>query len=287
MSVRVAILIRTKNEAKWFPETLARLTNQSRPADEIVVVDSGSTDETMDIARSTAGVRLLVIDAAEFTYGRSLNFGFSETDCDLVACLSAHALPRDNRWLEEFVRPFEDPRVIGAYGRQIPHPDAYPCVQRDLAEFYGDTPHVQTNPDYHKFSNANSLVRRKGWLELRFDEHLPYCEDQLWARSMIERGYAVAYTPDAAVLHSHKDSLRSVFARCLLEETAWRVLQGDRRRGLRSSIREIQSAVAHDCRFNRELGFGAPWIIHSFFYRSAQSLGRLYAHQLPLMRELS
>lgn len=287
MSARVAILIRTKNEASWLPETLARLRVQSKPADEIMVVDSGSTDGTVDIARSTPGVRLVEMKEATFTYGRSLNVGISKTDCDFVACLSAHALPRDSQWLEELLLPLLDPRVVGAYGRQLPHPDAYPCVQRDLTEFYGNTPQMQTRPEDHKFSNANSLVRRNGWLELRFEEHLPYCEDQLWARSMIERGFAIAYEPGAAVLHSHNESLRSVFGRCLREETAWRVLQKDRHRGLRSSVREIQSAVSRDHRFNRELGFAAPWVIHSLLYRSAQSLGRLYAHRRSLGRELS
>lgn len=287
MSSSVAILIRTKNEAEWLPETLERLRAQSRPANEIVVVDSGSSDGTVDIARLAAGVRLIEIDEATFTYGRSLNIGFSETECELVACLSAHAQPRDERWLEELIRPLEDARVVGTYGCQLPQPGAYPCVRRDLAEYYGDTPHVQTLPEQHRFSNANSLVRSKAWLELPFAEHLPYCEDQLWARTMIERGYGIAYTPAAAVLHSHNESLRSVFTRCHREETAWRILQPNRVRGLRSSIREISSAVSRDRRFYREFGFASLWILHSFLYRTAQSLGRLHAHRRPFKQEPS
>jgi rhamnosyltransferase len=284
---RVAILIRTKDEAESLPATLNVLMSQTRAADEIIVVDSGSTDDTVDIVRSFSNLRLIEIDLDPFSYGGSLNLGFSSTACDFVACLSAHALPMDGFWLEELLRPCADPRVAGVYGRQVPRSSAYPSYRRDLEGYYGDSPRVQNVPTEHVFSNANSLIRRRAWIEVRFDENLPYCEDQLWARTVIGNGYSIAYAPAAAVMHSHNENLREVVARSCREELAWRMIGESDSHSFRSSLRESRRKWSADIRYIRSRGYGPPWFVHSLLYRLAQSIGRMRAHRLPLPRESS
>lgn len=272
--VSAAVLIRTKDEVRFLPATLERLFDQSRPADEILIVDSGSTDGTLDIVRSNDRLRLVAMKPEHFTYGGSLNLGFESTGCEFVANLSAHAPPLDRDWLQRLLEPCENPRVVGVYGRQVPRPDAYPSIRRDLEEYYGGEPRLQTEPADHCFSNANSVVRRRAWEKLPFEVGLPYSEDQLWARTVIERGDAIAYVPAAAVVHSHNDSLRAEERRSFWEETAWRMMGADGRRSARTVLREIRRMVMADFRFIRRHGYALRWVGHSLLFRTAQSLGR-------------
>jgi rhamnosyltransferase len=278
----VAVVIRTRDEAESLPATIDMVMAQSRTAEEIIVVDSGSTDGTVEMVRSIDRIRLIEIEPSSFSYGGSLNKGFSSTSCEFVVCLSAHARPVHGRWLEELIRPTADPRVVGVYGRQVAQPDAYPFVRRDLEAYYSEHPRVQTVASDHVFSNANSLVRRDAWMDVQFDEGLTYCEDQLWARTMILAGASIAYAPQASVFHSHNEGLREVSARCRREELAWRMLGEAGVRNIRSSLNEVRRTVSADYHFLRESKYGLRWFAHSLLYRAAQSLGRWRAHRHPL-----
>jgi rhamnosyltransferase len=89
-----------------------------------------------------------------------------------------------------------------------------------LARLYGPVPRVQRivagQPfDYGLtlFSTANCALRRDLWALRPFSDHVPVAEDQEWSRFWLDHGYAIAYEPEAAVLHSHNFSLRRMFHR--------------------------------------------------------------------------
>lgn len=204
----VSVVIRAKNEAQYIGETLAALLQPDACAPQaIVVVDSGSTDATVDIVRSFPQVTLLQIRPEDFSYGYALNLGVAHVQSDLVATLSAHSLPVESSWLTEIARPFASPVIAGVYGRQRPRPTAT-LLERlgmRLTGVLSDTPRVLR--DRPLFSNANGAFRRALWLEHPFDETLGGAEDIAWVRTMQERGYAIAYQPTAAVYHSHGEPL--------------------------------------------------------------------------------
>ena len=115
----VSIVIRTKNEAHFIGETLKRIQEQNFDGNyEIIIVDSGSTDSTVEIVRKY-GVRLVEISEKEFTYGRSLNVGASSARHDVIVNLSAHAIPKESTWLKRLTSAFSDDNVAGVYGRQL------------------------------------------------------------------------------------------------------------------------------------------------------------------------
>jgi glycosyltransferase involved in cell wall biosynthesis len=100
----VSIVIRTKNEARYIEETLNKVLGQEFGGSyEIIIVDCGSTDPTLHIVEKY-DVRLLEISAKEFTYGRSLNIGAGSAKGHFVVNLSAHALPRDEKWLANLIK---------------------------------------------------------------------------------------------------------------------------------------------------------------------------------------
>jgi rhamnosyltransferase len=202
------VVIRAKNEARFIGETLAGVYDSAAPAPrQVVVVDSGSTDGTLDIARSFPNLTLIQIRPDEFTYGYALNLGVAHVDAEIVATLSAHSLPANPDWLFELIKPFTTPRVAGVYGRQLPRSNAtvLELLGMRLTGVLSDSPRVLDRRPL--FSNANGAFRRSLWLEHPFDEDIGGAEDIAWVRTMQERGYVIAYQPSAAVYHSHGEPL--------------------------------------------------------------------------------
>lgn len=224
---RVGIVIRTLNEAALLAETLTAIAEQASLQVELVLVDSGSTDETLSIARAHCIEKIIEIPSCDFTYGYALNLGVSELtdDVEYVVMLSAHSVPCHSEWLRKLLEPFEaDSAVQGVYGKQLPFPAHLTNrVVRGLAagaypDCYGDVPgKTRTSPF---FSNANSAIRRSAWRKHPFDETLPGCEDGAWAREVQSCGGWIAYQPEASVYHSHPDSAFDFFRRVCAEEHA-------------------------------------------------------------------
>lgn len=206
-SLSASVVIRAKNEARHIGETLEALFDPSAdPPLRVVVVDSGSTDGTVEIVQGFPAL-LVRIPPEEFTYGYALNLGIAHTEGDVVATLSAHSLPASPEWLRNLVKPFANPRVAGVYGRQIPRGNAtvLELLGMRMTGLLGTKAKLLAKQPL--FSNANGAFRRRLWDELPFDEQVGGAEDIAWARSMQSRGYLVAYEPTAAVYHSHGEPL--------------------------------------------------------------------------------
>jgi rhamnosyltransferase len=204
----VSVVIRAKNEARFIGETLAAIFSASATLAprSVVVVDSGSTDGTLEIVRAFP-TTVIQIRPEQFTYGYALNLGVANVDADIIATLSAHSLPAGPQWLRALIEPFAQPRVAGVYGRQLPRSNATPLelIGMRLTGVLGDRPQLLGRRPL--FSNANGAFRRSLWLEHAFDEQLEGAEDIAWVRTMQERGYLIAYQPTAPVYHSHGEPI--------------------------------------------------------------------------------
>jgi rhamnosyltransferase len=204
----VRVVIRAKNEAAKIGTTLARLNAQTlADQTEVVVVDSGSSDRTVEIARD-AGATLIEIPAASFTYGGALNTGCEGATAPFIVALSAHAFPRDEHWLQRLLQPFADARVACACGyRMGPH-------QQPLAgRLVQDLELAQLNP-FWGYSNSSGAFRTELWRERPFRVDLVGTEDKEWAWHWLQRGKLVVVDPTFATEHSHQDEApRAVFLR--------------------------------------------------------------------------
>jgi rhamnosyltransferase len=279
MSITTSIVIRTKNEAQDISKTLRLLTSQSLKPNDIVVVDSGSTDETVNIVKQWSDVKLIQIQPEEFTFGRSLNIGFKATEGEIVVPLSAHAFPCNQYWLQNLVKHFDDPKVAGVYGKQVPQPDAWPSVQRDYLAGYSDKKRIQTNPDIpreHFFSNANSAIRSQCWEKQHFDEMLTGSEDCQWARAMLRLGYKIIYEPEAAVYHSHNEPLFKVYQRAYREALALQSIY-ETKMSLHQALQKWHKSVLGDIGFIVENRKAYEWILRTPIYR----LFWIYGHLKP------
>ncbi|HJQ28034.1 MAG TPA: glycosyltransferase family A protein, partial [Rubrobacter sp.] len=113
----------TLNAGPGFGELLRRLFSQKADFGyEVLVIDSGSTDATVELARSY-GASVHTIDRDEFDHGATRNLGASLSRGRYVAFVVQDALPIDEEWLAAMVEDLEkDGTVAGVYGRQIPRP---------------------------------------------------------------------------------------------------------------------------------------------------------------------
>ena len=208
-----AVVIRTKNEAARLEAVLRALSAQQPRPSEVLIVDSGSTDSTVQIAQRW-GATLLHLPAQQFTYGRALNVGLRATQDSLVAIVSGHAVPTSASWLANLTAPFQaDPLIAGVFGADLNWPDATLVDRLGAALRRMPTTQAQYIPPYSPlFSNANSAVRRDIALAIPFCEALPASEDTFWAKRALAAGWRIYYQPTASVWHSHfqglGDSLR-------------------------------------------------------------------------------
>src|SRR3954452_24441932 len=233
MDRTLGVVIRTLDESALIGRCLETLKRQRSPWElDILVVDSGSTDDTRDIVRAHGG-RVFDLPPEEFDYSVSLNVGIEQVRGDLVVILSAHSIPLDDEWLARMTAPFADDRVAGVCCRQVPWPDAPWWEVRRLANAFSDTSATYSRDDADGvvFSNAASCIRRSVWRDERFT--LPAAEDLEWAKRVAGAGWAIVYDAHSAVYHSHDESPRAQ-ARRMIDIN--RVLPGRRTR--RRTVRE-------------------------------------------------
>ncbi len=192
-----SVIIRTKNEERLLGETLVRVFRQHARPIEVIVIDSGSTDRTLEIARAS-DARVMTISPEEWGYARALNVAAAQARGDVLVMLSAHCLPVDDDWLGNLVRHFDDPTVAAAWGSQFAPNRARP--QPGPPEWQQPGTYTRENWTWG-LSNANGAVRAELWEGVPFDESFPAAEDKQWARVMLNRGYCVVHDPAAAVWH--------------------------------------------------------------------------------------
>lgn len=217
----VSIIIRAKNEARAIGKVLEGVFSQQTDRSfEVVVVDSGSTDDTIRIA-TDLGCRIVEIKPEEFTWGHSLNVGADNSDAEYVVNLSAHSEPVDRHWLAYLLEPFSDENVGGVYGRQVPIRGVDPFEEIELEMGFPDN---TVYMKYSGFSNASCALRRDLWKRFPFDEQLISCEDGDWATRVSDAGYRVVYQPSSVVYHSHEFAVTKVYRRWYWRSYALRML---------------------------------------------------------------
>ena len=203
--MKVSIIIRTLNESRYLPQLLVAIESQSLPPEdvEVVVVDSGSTDGTQQIAERF-GARLLHIDRKEFSFGRSLNRGCNAAFGEYLVLISGHCVPENKDWLAELIAPFTDQAVAITYGRQLAGPETQ-FSEKQLFDNY--FPSSDTPPPNDFFcNNANAAVRKSVWEKYKYDEEVTGLEDMLLGKQVVKDGWRVKYCPQAAAYHYHHES---------------------------------------------------------------------------------
>jgi glycosyltransferase involved in cell wall biosynthesis len=218
-SHRASLIIRCYNEADHLGKLLCGLEAQTMQDFEIILVDSGSTDGTIEIAESFGVDEIVYIDPENFSFGRALNYGCETATGEFCVIASAHVYPRRDDWLECLLRKFEEDVAL-VYGKQRGN---------DITTFSENQIFKQWFPNYdidrqgHPFcNNANAAIKRNLWKKYRYDKTLTGLEDVDWAKRVQKDGYVISYASEAEVVHVHDETVSEVFNRYRREAYAHR-----------------------------------------------------------------
>jgi rhamnosyltransferase len=196
---RLSAVVRCRDEGQGIGPLIDGLRAQTLGNSiEIVVVDSGSRDGTLEEVRRR-GIAPIEIPPEAFTYGRALNLGVQAARAAVCVAVSAHARPLDQEWAARMVAAFDDERVACAFGERV-GPDLRPLT----APLLQDLAHAEAHPLWG-YSNSSGGFRRELWERRPFDEELAASEDREWAWHWLRQGWLVRLDPALAVHHSHAD----------------------------------------------------------------------------------
>jgi glycosyltransferase involved in cell wall biosynthesis len=218
--IETSILVLAKNEAQNIGSCLKAIYSQKYAGPvEVIVVDSGSTDETLEIARRYPA-RIEQIPAESFHHARTRNYAATLASGEVLIYLAADATPTSDTWLEAMVSNFADPSVGAVYGQHLPKPGSSLERQHTLNAMYGNERIVKEPCSreklgyrYYTFSTVNAGIRRNVWQSTPFPENLKVFEDLGIAKSILEAGHKIVYEPQAAVYHSHNHTTIGLFKR--------------------------------------------------------------------------
>jgi rhamnosyltransferase len=218
--MHVAVVIPTLNGGETFLRVLTGLRDQSLTPQTILVIDSGSVDDTIPQALA-AGARVHRVEATVFNHGATRELGRQLLKADCYLFMTQDALPAHPYLLENLLRPLMARQDIGlVYGRQLPRPDASPLEAFYRRFNYPATPQLKRRADRVNLgvktvfcSNACAAYRPEALEAVGGFAPVVMCEDQHVAARMLEAGYSIYYAADALVIHSHDYSLVEEFKR--------------------------------------------------------------------------
>ena len=242
----VSIVFRALNEEKFFERAILACKSQVLDAGlsmEMVLVDSGSTDATLDIAKRH-GLTIVHIPKAKFSFGRSLNWGCDAASGDYLAMISAHCIPAHDRWLQNLVQPLVDGEADYSYGKQVGDDHNKFSEKQLFAKYFGERDKIQDEDFF--VNNANSCVTREAWARYRFDEDVTGLEDMVLGKCLIEEGSRIAYCADAPVVHIHEETWAQVRRRYYREALVVRQVLPEVQMGLLDAVRYTLAGIAND-----------------------------------------
>jgi glycosyltransferase involved in cell wall biosynthesis len=210
---------------------------------EVVIVDSGSTDETLEIAASH-GCRITHITKSDFTFGRSLNYGCEFALGDIFVFISGHCIPVNDQWLNELIKPLCDGSIAYIYGRQQAHGATRFSEKCHFDKWFPD---YSKNPQQGYFcNNANAALTRNAWEKHSFNEQLTGLEDMFLAKQIVDDGGYIAYAASSVVYHIHEENWQQVRLRYEREAIALQRIMPEVHFSFLDFIRYYASSVLSD-----------------------------------------
>jgi rhamnosyltransferase len=216
--VLISVVIPVKNGEYWLRKTIEAIIKQTVFEQcEIIIIDSGSTDSTLEIVKQYP-VHLIQIQPQEFNHGATRNIGALAAKGTYVVMTVQDAQAADEYWLEHLLNEFADEEVVAVCGKQIvPHvADANPIYwhrpfsapQKRSVQFK-DEAFQKLAPVEQKqacaLDDVNTMYKKEKLLELPFRKVL-FGEDMQWAKDALQKGWKLVYTDFAVVHHHHTDT---------------------------------------------------------------------------------
>jgi len=270
--MRASIVIRTLNEGRYLSDLLVLIKQQVTQGIDIetVLIDSGSDDDTVDIAKRH-GARITHIPKAKFSFGRSLNWGSDFATGDILVYISAHCMPVNPQWLQTLCQPLIDGHAAYSYGRQIGDNSSNYSERRVFAKYFSDRSEIPQDGFF--CNNANSALLRSAWAAHPFNEELTGLEDMELAKRLTEAGGKIAYVAEAPVFHHHQESWAQIRRRFEREALALRAIMPEIQLSAFDVLRCVVASTVGDWRAAMRNGVSSTSKRDMLRYRWNQYLG--------------
>ena len=267
--------MRSYNEGWALKGTLEALRAQEYRNWELIVIDSGSTDGSLDQFRAFKPAYLIQITPQEYNPSRVMNHGMRLAGSDFGIFLNADATPQGANWLRPLVEQLKKPKVAAVFSRQVPREDCHAVYACDYDRCFGAKRESATWD--HFFSMVSSGLRKDIWAKRGFKENLQYAEDDEYTRWAKSQGYDIVYVPESVAMHSHNYTSAQAYKRSFGDAKAlaayWKGQPGDFN-PFRTLLMGWASDLRHDLRYcaaNRRL----QELPHAARIRWAQRRGKL------------
>jgi rhamnosyltransferase len=241
---KCSIIVRSFNEEQHIGRLLTGITKQTvYNSIEVILVDSGSTDRTVEIA-SSFGANVINIRPEDFSFGRALNMGCQAASGAYLLFASAHVYPLYTDWVEKMIAPFQNEKVALVYGRQMGN-DITKYSEHQLFKKW--FPAVSNYEQRIPFcNNANAIVRKELWQQQPYDESLTGLEDLDWATKIQSKGHIIAYEAFAPIVHVHEETPSRIKNRYRREAIALKNIYPDEKFSIWTFFKLTNSNICSD-----------------------------------------
>lgn len=212
----VSIIMRSKNSDWVIDQALSALYSQNYKDFELIIVDSGSTDKTLEIVKQYP-CRLFQIDPSEYFPGKVLNDAIKKARGEIIVFQNSDVVPLGPKTLGRLISTFQKPAVMAAFCRQVPRPEAKSWVRCDYAKSF---PVCEKAPSWITLSLPMAAMRKNVWEKHPFYTEAWASEDTEWGHWAKTNGHEIKYVSNAAVMHSHNYSLKQLHGRRYVEGEA-------------------------------------------------------------------
>jgi glycosyltransferase involved in cell wall biosynthesis len=245
--VLVSIIIRTLNEDKYLDELLKAIDVQEKNGFlcEVVIVDSGSTDKTLEIANKHKA-KVTYIKKQEFSFGRSLNIGCEFADGEYLVFISGHCIPVNKNWLQDLVDPLIQNQCDYTYGRQIGRDTTKFSENQVFERYFPKGADILVSNIF--CNNANSAITRIAWSKYQFNEELTGLEDIFMAKEISQDNGNISYVESSIVYHIHDESWMQVKSRYERESIALQKIMPEVTVSLLDTLHFVLTGVLGDIR---------------------------------------
>ena len=213
----ISVIVRALNEQKFLSECMSMVRQQDYKGEtEIVLVDSGSTDDTVSIAERF-GAKIVHIRKEDFSFGKSLNLGCRNSNGDILVLLSAHCIPLSPTWLSALITPITENLCDYSYGKQVSRIGVSKFSEGMVFDKY--YPSVSKIPQRGYFCNNANSALSVDWEKYQFDESTGL-EDMELAKRLTTDGGKIGYVAESGVEHIHEENWKKIKLRYEREAVA-------------------------------------------------------------------
>ena len=209
--MRVSLIVTIKNESQSIRRLLDSVAAQSRAPNEIVIVDGGSTDGTLEILGRNPWrlpIKLIESPGANISQGRNAAIRAATGD---VICATDAGVWLEPDWVKNLVAPFAgrsaSADVVSGFFVPDPHSTFETALAATTLPALADI-----RPEKFQPSSRSVAFRKTAWEQVcGYPERLDYCEDLVYDFALRAAGCRFDFAPGAVAHFRPRDNLRAFF----------------------------------------------------------------------------